>query len=208
MAKELTARQQEVLEFIKEFIRSQGYPPTVREIGGHFGLVPRGVFDHLKALERKGFVRRRSSASRSLEVREFVERGTGGPVRDVPIVGRVAAGTPILAVENLEGSVPLAREWCGEGEIFFLKVQGDSMIGAHIMDGDYALVRRQGSAESGDIVVALLEDEATVKRLVRTRDAIVLQPENPSVPPVTIRGGEARRFEIVGKVIGVFRRLP
>ena len=183
-----------------------GYPPTVREIGAHFGFVPRSVFDHLKALERKGYLRRRSSKSRSLEILD----GGGNPLRtrgvEVPIVGRVAAGEPLLAVQNLEGSLWLSPEWVNGGETFLLRVQGESMVEAHILPGDYALVRRQPTAEHGEIVVALLNDEATVKRLLLKGDQVVLKPENPGMKPITLRRGDPR-LQIVGKVIGVLRRL-
>jgi len=202
----LTARQREVLTFVRGFAAQQGYPPTVREIGEHFGFVPRSVFDHLKALERKGYLRRRSSKSRSLELLD----GGGNPLRsrgiEVPIVGRVAAGEPLLAVQNLEGSLWLSPEWVSGGETFLLRVQGESMVEAHILPGDYALVRRQPTAEHGEIVVALLNDEATVKRLLLKGDQVVLRPENPGMKPITLRRGDPR-LQIVGKVIGVLRRL-
>jgi len=202
----LTARQREVLNFVRGFAAHQGYPPTVREIGEHFGFVPRSVFDHLKALERKGYLRRRSSKSRSLEILD----GGGNPLRtrgvEVPIVGRVAAGEPLLAVQNLEGSLWLSPEWVNGGETFLLRVQGESMVEAHILPGDYALVRRQPTAEHGEIVVALLNDEATVKRLLLKGDQVVLRPENPGMKPITLRRGDPR-LQIVGKVIGVLRRL-
>ncbi len=202
----LTARQREVLDFVRAFAADQGYPPTVREIGAHFGFVPRSVFDHLKALERKGYLRRRSSKSRSLEILD----ASGSPARPrgvaVPIVGRVAAGDPLLAVQNIEGSLWLSPEWVNGGETFLLRVQGESMVDAHILPGDYALVRRQPAAEHGDIVIALLNEEATVKRLLLKGDQVVLKPENPAMKPITVRRGDSR-LQIVGKVIGILRRL-
>ncbi len=178
----------------------------MREIGAHFGFVPRSVFDHLKALERKGYLRRRSSKARSLEI---LDEG-GSPARTrgvaVPIVGRVAAGEPLLAVQNIEGSLWLSPDWVNGGESFLLRVQGDSMVDAHILPGDYALVRRQPSAEHGDIVVALLNEEATLKRLLIRGDQVLLKPENPAMKPITLRRGDPR-LQIVGKVIGVLRRL-
>lgn len=202
----LTARQREVLNFVRGFAVNHGYPPTVREIGEHFGFVPRSVFDHLKALERKGYLRRRSSKARSLEILD----GGGSPLRprgvEVPIVGRVAAGEPLLAVQNLEGSLWLSPDWVNGGETFLLRVQGESMVEAHILPGDYALVRRQPAAEHGDIVVALLNDEATVKRLLFKGEQILLKPENPAMKPIAVRRGDPR-LQIVGKVIGVLRKL-
>lgn len=199
-----------MLEFVRAFAAEQGYPPTVREIGAHFGFVPRSVFDHLKALERKGYLRRRSSKSRSLQILD----GGGSPARprgatggvEVPIVGRVAAGDPLLAVQNIEGSFWLSPEWVNGGETFLLRVQGESMVEAHILPGDYALVRRQPAAEHGDIVVALLDDEATVKRLLFKGGQVLLKPENAAMKAITLRRGDSR-LHIVGKVIGVLRKL-
>ena len=207
MAQGLTPRQREVLEFIKRFLDEHGYPPTVREIGRHFGFVPRSVFDHLKALERKGYLKREATKSRSLQITDPTSPGRRLPrPREVPIVGRVAAGRPLLAVENLEGTVSLPAEWTNGGDVFLLRVQGDSMIGAHILPGDLALVRRQETAENGDIVVALVDEEATVKRFQRSGETLTLLPENPALTPLTFTRGS--RLEILGKVIGVIRRLP
>ena len=198
----LTERQRAVLEFIRDFVREQGLPPTVREIGEHFGLDPHAAHDHLKALERKGYLKRDSSKARSLRLVEALEEGA---VQQVPVLGRVQAGLPLLAVENVEGSLPVAQDWLGGAEAFFLNVKGDSMVGAHIQDGDYVLVRRQEVAEDGDIVVALLGDEATVKRFHQRGGAVVLQPENPAMAPIEVRGED--RFRILGRVIGVLRKL-
>lgn len=208
----LTARQREVLDFIRHFLDRAGYPPTVREIGDHFGFVPRSVFDHLKALERKGYLRRIASKSRSLQIlepggaRQTPPGRAPAPFRELPIVGRVAAGEPLLAEENVEGTFTISRDWVNGDVVFLLKVQGDSMIGAHILPGDHALVRRQSTAENGDIVVALLNDEATVKRISFKQDVIILQPEHPTMPPIQVRRGE-KNFQILGKVIGIIRRL-
>jgi repressor LexA len=203
----LTARQREVLEFVRRFAAEQGYPPTVREIGGHFGFVPRSVFDHLRAIERKGYLRRRSSKARSLEILDGGGRSVRAPAGvAVPIVGRVAAGAPLLAEQNLEGTLPVPAEWAGGDQTFLLRVQGESMVGAHILPGDFVLVRRQTTAEHGDIVVALLNDEATVKRLLFKGDHVHLKPENAAMKPIIVRRGDAR-FQILGKVTGVLRRL-
>ncbi len=211
----LTARQREVLDFVRNFAAQYGYPPTVREIGAHFGFVPRSVFDHLEALEKKGYLRRRrektaggrrSSKSRSLEILD----ARGAPARprgvEVPILGRVAAGEPLLAVQNIEGSLWLSPEFVNGGETFLLRVQGDSMVEAHILPGDYALVRRQPTAEHGEIVVALLNDEATVKRLLFRGDHVLLKPENAGMKAIALPQGDPR-LRIVGKVIGILRRL-
>jgi len=209
----LTARQREVLDFIRSFIKGAGYPPTVREIGAHFGFVPRSVFDHLKALERKGYLRRTASKSRSLQILDPSGLGqttppgrASGPFRELPILGRVAAGNPLLADENVEGTLTVARDWVNGDEAFFLKVEGESMINAHILPGDYALIRHQATAESGEIVVALVNGEATIKRVVFKKDVVILQPEHPSMSPIHVRRGE-KSFQIVGKVVGVLRKL-
>lgn len=211
----LTARQGEVLEFVRQFLAKAGYPPTVREIGAHFGFVPRSVFDHLKALERKGYLRRIASKSRSLQILDPTPTVAPGsprsalgspPYREIPILGRVAAGQPLLSDQNLEGTSVVPQDWVNGDEAFLLKVQGESMIGAHICPGDQALVRRQSTAENGDIVVALLNDEATIKRILFRPDGIVLQPENPTMPPIQVKKGE-KSFQIVGKVVGILRKL-
>lgn len=210
----LTARQREVLDFIRQFMTKAGYPPTVREIGAHFGFVPRSVFDHLKALERKGYLRRDAAKSRSLQILEAAPAALGTrhstigapPYRELPILGRVAAGQPLLSDQNLEGTSVVPQDWVNGDEAFLLKVQGDSMIGAHICPGDQALVRRQSTADNGDIVVALLNDEATIKRIFFRPDGIVLQPENPAMPPIQVKKNE-KSFQIVGKVVGLLRKL-
>jgi len=211
----LTARQREILEFIRQFMIRVGYPPTVREIGSHFGFVPRSVFDHLKALERKGYLRRDPAKSRSLQILDAalaplsesrLEARGSLPYRELPILGRVAAGEPLLSEQNLEGTSVVPRDWVNGDEAFLLKVQGESMIGAHICPGDQALVRRQASAENGDIVVALLNDEATIKRIFFRADGIVLQPENSTMPPIQVKKSE-KSFQIVGKVVGILRKM-
>jgi repressor LexA len=209
----LTTRQREVLEFVRQFMTKAGYPPTVREIGAHFGFVPRSIFDHLKALERKGYLRRDGAKSRSLQILEpgsslNLQSAIRNPqsYRELPILGRVAAGQPLLSDQNLEGTSVVPQDWVNGDEAFLLKVQGDSMIGAHICPGDQALVRRQSTAENGDIVVALLNDEATVKRIFFRPDGVVLQPENPAMAPIQVKKNE-KSFQIVGKVVGILRKL-
>ncbi|MBI4590153.1 MAG: repressor LexA [Candidatus Rokubacteria bacterium] len=202
--RELTGRQRQVLAFIRTFTERHDVPPTVREIGQHFRVTPRAAFDHLRALEKKGALRRRPTAGRTSRVLTLADRG---PVtREVPVLGRIAAGAPLLAEENREGSLPIGVEWlAGKGEeIFALRVRGESMVNAHIVDGDLVLVRRQESAEPGDIVVALLDNEATVKRFERKRDAVLLKPEHPTMPPIVVRPGR-KDFKILGKVIGLVR---
>ena len=201
----LTPRQREILDFVKGFTLESGYPPSVREIGRHFHIYPRAAFDHLKALERKGYLRRKQTTSRGIELLDFTERRPGISIREVPLLGRVTAGKPTLAVENIEDVVPLARAWAGGEEVFFLQVKGESMS-PYILPGDYVLVRCQASADNGDVVVALIDDEATVKRFFLKGDEVLLKPDNEAWEAVTVREGD-RGFQILGKVIGIFRRV-
>lgn len=200
----LTRRQQEVLAFIRQFTQRHDVPPTVREIGERFRVTPRAAFDHLRALERKGHLRRRASPKRTSRALTLVERSPA--VREVPILGRVAAGLPLLAEENREGSLSLPADWlAGKGtELFCLRVRGESMVEAHIVEGDLVLVRRQEAAQPGDIVVAMIDGEATVKRLARQDEAVVLKPEHPTMPPIVVRPGEGD-VRILGKVVGLLR---
>jgi repressor LexA len=209
---ELTDRQKEIFDFVKAFIRERGYPPSVREIGKHFDIYPRAVFDHLKALEKKGYLRREGSMSRGLEVLVFQRSEPYGslrqegrlPIREIPIVGRVAAGIPTLAVEHLEGTIPLPSEWVKGREVFLLKVKGDSMV-PYILPDDFVIVRSQPSAENGDVVVTLVGEEATVKRFFKRGKRIELRPDNERWETIQIDEGSGE-VQILGKVIGVFRK--
>ena len=198
----LTKRQEQVLEFIRSYTRESGYPPSVRDIGEEFGLSPATVHDHLKALERKGYLDKTPNRSRSLSVTKQ-DRDHLTPT-EVPVIGRVAAGSPILAEENVEDVVRLPYGWAPSGS-FLLKVQGDSMENAHILDGDYVLVRPQKTAANGEIVVALIDDEATVKRFYRKANRIELRAENPAYEPIEVHRSDLRSIGLVGKVVGVFR---
>jgi len=195
-----------VLGFIREFTDQHGVPPTVREIGARFRVTPRAAFDHLRALERKGHLRRRASTGRTSRALTLAEPRT--PVRTIPILGRIAAGTPLLSEENREGTLPLAADWLGfrSEDLFSLRVRGESMIGVHIVEGDLVLVRRQDDARPGDIVVALVDGEATVKRFAREGDTVVLKPEHPTLAPIVIQPDE-KEVRILGKVVGVVREL-
>lgn len=201
----MTERQQAILDFIIEAIRSKGFPPTLREIGQAFGIrSTKGVNDHLEALEKKGKIRRHAELSRGIEVVDLPVAEVD--VCSVPLVGRIAAGAPLLADENVDARVALDRSWTGEGDVFLLRVQGESMVDAHICDGDLILVRRQDTAEDGDIVAALVDDEATVKRFFRERGRIRLQPENATMEPLWV-DPEETALRVLGKVTSVFRLL-
>jgi len=208
--RDLTPRQREVLNFIRTFTARHGVPPTVREIGARFHVTPRAAFDHLRALERKGALQRRASVGRTSRALTIAGSAGPSPYRAVPVLGRIAAGAPLLAEENREGDLPIAASALpGGGEdVFALRVRGESMIDAHICDGDLVLVRRQESAQPRDIVVALVGDggqtEATVKRFLRDGDSIVLKPEHPTMAPIVVDPRE-REVRVLGKVVGVLR---
>lgn len=201
----LTDRQRQILDYILAEINKKGYPPSVREIGQAVGLTSSStVHSHLAALERKGYIRRDPTKPRALEVIDFRLSNKGinpDKVKNVPLVGRVAAGTPLFAQENIEDNYPLPVEIAGENS-FMLKVKGDSMIEAGILDGDYIIVRQQATANDGDIVVALIDDESTVKRFYKKRDRVVLKAENKSMEPIIVRD-----VRILGKVIGLIRKF-
>jgi repressor LexA len=210
--RELTARQREVLAFIRTFTARHGVPPTVREIGERFKVTPRAAFDHLRALERKGMLQRRHSTGRTSRALTLTEPGAAAGFRPVPVLGRVAAGEPLLAAENREGELPLAPSSLPNGgeDVFALRIRGDSMIGAHICDGDLVLVRQQDTAHANDIVVAMVgseatgEGEVTVKRYLRDGSRVVLKPENPTMTALVVDPRE-RDVRILGKVIGLLR---
>ena len=203
--RKLTSTQEKVLIFLKNYLREQGFPPTLREIASGFGLRgPKAPQKTLNILERKGYIRRVPGFSRGIEIIGFPTPRT--QTLSVPIVGRVTAGEPILAIENIEGYIHLDRSLISSENVFLLRVHGDSMIKAHIQDGDFALVKPQPNAENGEIVVALIEDEATIKRIFKKRNLIRLEPANPNMEPIVVKKGE-KRVAIVGKVIGIFRKL-
>ena len=202
MVKGLTGRQRQILDFISRWVEEQGFPPTLQEIAERFRFASvNAVRDHLGALERKGYLKRRPGASRSLTLEQAAL-----PPRGQPLVGTVAAGTPVLAEENFEGYLDL-NEYFGRGDgTFLLRVRGESMIGAGIHDGDLVVVRYQKEVASGEIGVALLDGEATVKRIFPEKGGYRLQPENPAMAPLRVHRGEAD-FAVAGKVIGVIRRF-
>jgi repressor LexA len=201
----LTEKQTQILEFIRNSQLKNNFSPTFREIMNYFKFKAiASVQDHLSALERKGYIKKDRSKARSIEIigikkilRDIVE---------VPIVGTVAAGKPLLAVENIEGYIALDRRWAKSDNVFALKVHGDSMVGASILDGDYAIVKQQSVADNGEVVVALIEDEATVKRFFKEKDKVILKPENEQMMPIIIRK-DTKNLQLIGKVIGIYRGL-
>lgn len=203
---DLTGRQREILELIRRTVQQRGYPPSVREIGAALGLSsPSTVHSHLSALVKLGYLRRDPSKPRAIEV---VDGGGASsprtPVRDVPLLGRVAAGAPILAEEDIEDVFPLPSSLVGSGPVFMLRVRGDSMVDAGILEGDYVVVRQQPDAEDGEIVAVLVGgDEATIKRLQRRHGKVVLLSDNPAYRPMVFEAD----VQLLGKVVSVLRSV-
>lgn len=222
----LTDRQREVYAFIQDRIQAWGYPPTIREIGEHLGIrSTNGVADHLKALKRKGYLKQQDMKSRTLTPiapagnEDGDEPSHANVVRavfpttartvSIPLLGRVAAGEPILAEEQAEGSVVVDTVLVGDGKrVFALKVVGDSMIDDGIHDGDYIFVRKRSHADPGDIVVVMIENEATVKRYFPEGDRVRLQPANARLKPIYVNQRDFKQVQVLGIVVGVYRRLP
>jgi repressor LexA len=228
MAEALTQRQKEILDFISASIMERGFPPTLREIGEHFQIrSTNGVNDHLKALEKKGHLRREDLKSRAMRPvlpdgngelvpMRRVAQGTGGvelvsqndDLAEIPILGKVAAGQPILAVENATDTVKVDRVLLGgHREVFGLRIVGESMIEDGIFDGDYVFVKKTPAAKTGEIVVAMIEGEATVKRYYPEGDRIRFQPANQNMQPIIVRRADFKSVDIIGVVVGVYRKL-
>lgn len=206
---ELTGKRREILDFIAAHQREKGYPPSVREIGEAVGLTSSStVHTHLKTLQRQGFLRRDPTKPRAIEVRYDATSGAAierRPARHVPLLGEVAAGTNVLAQENVEELLPLPEDFTGDGQLFMLKVRGESMIDAGILDGDYVVVRQQDEANKGDVVVAGIPGgEATVKTFGRKGAKVVLHPANPTMGPMVFDPSDVH---IYGRVVTVMRRL-
>lgn len=200
---ELTKRQQEIYEHIRETIYHDGRPPTMREIGERFGIKStNGVREALAVLEKKGYIRRAPYLSRGIELVEEIPTN----VLPIPVVGRVAAGLPLLAVENIDGHVAVDQSFLPSGEVFSLRVTGESMRDEGIKDGDLVLVKKQDSAYKGDIVVAVIGEEATVKKFYPDRGRVRLEPANPDFGPIIV-DKNAPGFFIAGKVVGLLRRM-
>ncbi|MGI6712793.1 MAG: transcriptional repressor LexA [Bacillota bacterium] len=204
MYHDLSSRQIEILKYIKNEVKVKGYPPSVREIGKAVGLKSSStVHGHLNILEKKGYLRRNPSTSRAIEI---IDKSMGDQsskeIINVPLVGRITAGQPILAVENIEDSFPISQDFIQtNNKLFSLKVFGESMIDAGIHDGDYLIVEKTNYAKNGDIVAALLGEEATIKRFYKENDHIRLQPENQFMDPIIVKD-----VKILGRVIGLFRK--
>ncbi|AZV57035.1 transcriptional repressor LexA [Clostridium sp. AWRP] len=197
-------RQFQIYEFIKAQIREKGYPPSVREICAGVGLKSTStVHSHLEKLEKKGFIKRDASKSRTIEIVEkSISKSTKKELIDIPIVGTITAGMPILAVENIEDVFPLPIEYVkNKNQLFILKVKGESMVDAGILDGDMSIIEQTNFAENGDIVAALIDNEATLKRFFKEKDHIRLQPENESMSPIIVDD-----CKIIGKLVGIYRR--
>jgi repressor LexA len=198
---QLTARQEQVLQIITQYITSNGYPPSLREIGSRLSVSGTlGVMKHLEALEKKGYLRRQQGNSRGITLCNQAQAGS------LPIVGVVRAGALHPAIEDVEGHFAIDQSQLRSGGTFFLRVKGDSMIHAHIKEGDLALVRPQPTAANRDIVVAMVAGEATLKRFYREGDQVRLQPENPNYAPIIVREGDGE-LTIVGKVVGIYRQM-
>ncbi|MBN2738266.1 MAG: transcriptional repressor LexA [Spirochaetales bacterium] len=199
--KGLTDKQKQILEYIKLFITQNKYPPTVREVADHFKMTSRGSYDHIKALEKKNFIRYNSKRYRTIEVIGSSDLIENESVKKVPILGSVAAGSPLFADENFDGEVELPACYCGSGQYFALNVKGDSMKDAGILDGDLAIIHHQPLAENGEIVVAMLEEGVTLKRFYNEKNRIRLQAENSAYPPIYTMD-----VRILGKLKCIIRR--
>ena len=205
MKVELTKKQHNLLRFLTKYIQEKGYPPTIREILHHLKLAStNSVKKYLDILERKGHIKRIPNSPRAIEVCAQV---SASQVRMVPIAGNVRAGRPQLAVEDITGHLAIDTSIARWKDTFLLKVDGDSMIDAHIQDGDFVLVKPQPTAENGEIVVAIIDDEATVKRFYKRRNSIYLEPANPTMKPIIMNKDQAHEISIAGKVVTVLRTI-
>lgn len=196
----LTERQKKVMEFLKSYVREHGYPPTIREIGKHFGFTWPAARGYLAALEKKGLIRMNPFKSRGIEILDLRKKDA----LEIPIAGRIRAGEPIIAIEDIESHILVDRSLFKDSNAFALRVKGDSMIEAGIFDGDYVVVSPQKEIANGETGVVLIGDEATVKRISIKGDSITLIPANQAMKPVSYRPGEV---SVIGRVIGVIRKL-
>ena len=198
----LTARQKEIYDFLLRVIREKGYAPSIPEIGAKFKIAStNGVADHLKALQKKGYIRR--VGKRAIEMANAMGKAVLAATREVPVLGRIPAGKPFLSEENIEGVLTIPSDM-GSGKLYALRVKGDSMTGAGILDGDRVIVKQQGTAENGEIICALIEGEATLKRFYKKGGVITLKAENDKYAPIMLSQGE---FRIMGKIVGLLRKF-
>lgn len=199
--KELTQKQELVLKFITRIIRDRGFPPTIREIGDEFQITAKGAYDHLKAIEKKGYIRTSKNQSRAIElIRHSAEEPLPVRASSIPLVGRVAAGLPILAEENIEDYIPVPENLNKKGTLYALRVVGDSMQDEGILDGDIAIIQKKEVARSGEIVVAMIENEATLKYYYKDTDHVRLEPRNSKYKPI-----KTKKATVLGKLIGLYR---
>ena len=211
MIEDLTEKQRKIWDYLRSYLKEYGFPPTMREIGDQFGIrSTNGVNDHLLALERKGYIKRSPDKSRAIEIlgekeESYKETFDSTPAGTIPILGAIAAGTPLLAVENIEGHLKIDQTIISADEAFALRVKGESMIGDHILEGDYVIIRRQQSAAPHDIIAALIDDEVTLKRFYHHGDYIELKPSNPNMQSIKVQRGNAS-VRILGKMVGLIRR--
>ena len=211
---DLTRRQRDILDFLSDFIRANGYPPTIREIRDAFQFKSnRSVVDHLRALERKSFIRRNQRSSRAIEILNHVGEDNTlflrrNRITKYPVVGRITAGELAPPIEDVDEELILDKRLFHEPGDFILEVKGESMINDHIVPGDLLVVRKVQRCKNNDVVVALVDGEATVKRYVLRGDQVILQPANRRYTPVVFSGKDSRTCSIIGKVVGVIRRLP
>jgi len=203
--KDLTEKQETIFSYVEDFIARQGYPPTIREIAEEFQITPKGAYDHLRAIEKKGYIKCEKNRSRAIEVLKpsaGKTRSAPADMMEIPLVGRVAAGVPLLADENVEEYLTFPRSMLPSTRVFALRVSGDSMKDAGIKDGDIAVIQKQNSAENGDIVVALIEDEATLKYFFKEKKRVRLDPANKAFRPIY-----AQEVQILGKLVGIYRQV-
>ena len=198
--KKLTLRQEEILNFIKSYLMDHKYPPAIRDVAENFNISVKGSYDHIKALEKKGYIKCNIKRSRAIEVLNFHD-GENLQVKKIPILGTVAAGIPLFAEENFDGNVDLPDNLVGKGRYFALKVRGDSMINVGILDGDLAVINHQEFAENGEIVVAMIDDAVTLKRLYKEKNRVMLKAENPAFPPIYTQD-----VRVLGKLSCIIRK--
>jgi repressor LexA len=202
MLPQLTSRQKDIYDFLLKTIRENGYAPSISEIGAKFKIAStNGVSDHLKALEKKGYIRR--VGKRAIEILSSLGKPVLSSVREIPIVGRVPAGKPFLSEENVEGFLTVPSDM-GSGRLFVLRIKGDSMIDAGILDGDQAILKQQATAENGQIVCAMINGEATLKKFYKKDGVVTLRAENENYAPIVVSGGE---FRILGRLVGLIRKF-